>query len=140
MEIFPASPSVFFWKVVDAQVEFLRDADDKVVALRHTQNGQTFEAARLAAQKEIQLSEKILDRYPGTYDFGAVGKLIVAHSGDHLSAKLGAQPAVDVYAESETKFLYKVIRAELEFTIDDSGAVSVTLRQGPAKLEGKRID
>ncbi|MBC8353308.1 MAG: serine hydrolase [Planctomycetes bacterium] len=141
MEIFPASPSKFFWKAVEAHVEFLRDVDDKVIAVEHTQNGQSFKAAKLKAEKTVKIEAKILDSYVGTYDFGAVGKLIVTRKGDHLSAKLASQPAVDVYGKSETKFFYKVIRAELEFVKGHDGKIEkVILRQGPAKLDGTRID
>lgn len=141
MEIFPASSSLFFWKVVNAQIEFLRDVDDNVISVQHTQNGQSFKAVKLEAETVVQVNEETLEGYVGTYDFGAVGKLIVARKEDHLSAKLASQPAIDVYPKSKTKFFYKVIRAELEFVTGEGGKVdNVILRQGPAKLEGKRID
>lgn len=38
-EIFPSGPDKFFWKVVDARIEFERDASGKVIAARHFQNG-----------------------------------------------------------------------------------------------------
>ena len=141
MEIFPAGPSTFFWKVVEAQVEFLRDVDDKVIAVQHTQGGQSFKAAKMKAAKTVKVDAKILDSYVATYDFGAVGKLVVTRKGDHLAAKLASQPAIDVYGKSETQFFYKVIKAELEFVKGDDGKVEkVILRQGPVKLEGKRVD
>jgi hypothetical protein len=47
-------------------------------------------------------------------------------------AQLSGQPAIPIFAESETLFFYKVVEATLEFQKDASGAVTaVRLRQGP---------
>jgi CubicO group peptidase (beta-lactamase class C family) len=46
-EIFPASPTEFFWKVVNARVTFVKDADGKTVKAVHHQGGQTFDAPRI---------------------------------------------------------------------------------------------
>ena len=45
--IFPKSPTEFFWKVVAAQVEFVKDEKGKVVKVIHRQDGQTIEAPKL---------------------------------------------------------------------------------------------
>ena len=49
-EISRSLPASFFYKVVDAQLEFGRDADDKVVAVVLHQNGRDRRASRLPAQ------------------------------------------------------------------------------------------
>jgi CubicO group peptidase (beta-lactamase class C family) len=46
-EIYPESETNYFWKVVDAQVTFVRDANDKVTSAIHHQNGATFDAPRI---------------------------------------------------------------------------------------------
>ncbi|HWX18490.1 MAG TPA: serine hydrolase [Candidatus Binatia bacterium] len=46
-EIFPSSPTEFFWKVVDAQVAFVKDAAGKITKAVHHQNGQTVEAPKI---------------------------------------------------------------------------------------------
>ncbi|MGO8701583.1 MAG: serine hydrolase [Limisphaerales bacterium] len=46
-EIFPASPAKFFWKVVDAQVEFMKNDQGKVTKAIHHQGGRTFEAPKM---------------------------------------------------------------------------------------------
>jgi hypothetical protein len=43
-EIFPKWDHEFFWKVVDAQATFVKDAAGKVVTATHTQNRRTFSA------------------------------------------------------------------------------------------------
>ena len=63
--IFPMGGDRFFWKVVDAQVEFLRNDEGQVVSVRHTQGGRTFVAKRLADQQEVNVAAEQLDRYVG---------------------------------------------------------------------------
>jgi hypothetical protein len=63
-EIFPKSPNTFFWKVTDAQVVFLRDNKDQVVAAQHTQGGGTFRAPRL--DETVKLSRKSWMPSPGS--------------------------------------------------------------------------
>jgi hypothetical protein len=46
-EIFPKSPSEFFWKVVNAQVTFVKDDSGKVIKAVHHQAGRTFDAPKM---------------------------------------------------------------------------------------------
>lgn len=47
LEIFPRSDKEFFWKVVNAQVTFVSNADGKVTKAVHEQAGTKFDAPRL---------------------------------------------------------------------------------------------
>jgi hypothetical protein len=46
-EIFPRSESEFFWKVVNAQVRFVKDDNGKVLKAIHRQGGSELEAPRI---------------------------------------------------------------------------------------------
>ena len=46
-EIFPRSETEFFWKVVDAQVTFVKDEKGKVTKAIHHQGGRTFDAPKM---------------------------------------------------------------------------------------------
>jgi CubicO group peptidase (beta-lactamase class C family) len=46
-EIFPKSATEFFWKVVDAQITFVKDEKGKVTKAIHHQGGQTIEVPKL---------------------------------------------------------------------------------------------
>jgi hypothetical protein len=46
-EIFPKSETEFFWKVVDAQVTFVKDEKGKVTKAIHHQGGQTIDAPKI---------------------------------------------------------------------------------------------
>jgi hypothetical protein len=49
--IFPTADDSFEWRVVKASVRFVKGDDGKVIKAVHTQNGQTFDAPRLHAEK-----------------------------------------------------------------------------------------
>jgi hypothetical protein len=46
-DIYPKSATEFYWKVVDAQVTFVRDFAGKVAKAIHHQNGATFDAPKI---------------------------------------------------------------------------------------------
>lgn len=46
-EIFPKTANEYFWKVVDAQVTFVRDGAGRVTKAIHHQGGRTFEAPKI---------------------------------------------------------------------------------------------
>jgi CubicO group peptidase (beta-lactamase class C family) len=46
-EIFPKTPSDYFWKVIDAQVSFVKDSSGKVTKAIHHQGGRVFDAPKI---------------------------------------------------------------------------------------------
>jgi len=88
----------------------------------------------------ITLDPKSLDDYVGRYQFAPQAILNVTRNGDRLFAQLADQPSVEVFAESRTDFFYKVVDAQLTFTLPPSGsAIAVTLHQNGQDLLGQRI-
>src|SRR5207244_581665 len=53
IEMFPASVSKFFLKVIDADATFVRDSEGKVTSVLWCQNGQTTPAKRTSNQPQI---------------------------------------------------------------------------------------
>jgi hypothetical protein len=90
IEIFPKSDTEFFWKVVDAQVTFVKDDQGKVTKAVHHQSGQTINAPRLEDLKEANVDPATYDAFVGKYDYGE-GKAImtVSREGGRLFAQLG---------------------------------------------------
>jgi CubicO group peptidase (beta-lactamase class C family) len=56
LEIFAQSENEFFWRVVDAQVRFVKDEHGRVVKAIHHQGSSTFEAPRLAEPAKVELA------------------------------------------------------------------------------------
>jgi CubicO group peptidase (beta-lactamase class C family) len=136
--IFAESETKFFLKVVDAQVEFVKDATGAVTHAVMYQNGRNREVRRTSAtvaappeHKEIAVPAATLARYVGTYQMQPNVEMSITLDGSQLMAQLTGQPKFPVFAESETLFFFKIVEATLEFQKDASGAVTaVRLRQG----------
>src|SRR6056297_2053877 len=137
--IYPMSPTRFFWKVVDAQVEFLQDEQNKTVAAKHTQNGTTFRAARLPDLELVKLTAEVLDRHVGSYQLKGLCVMVVERVDDGLMAKLGNQPSLPIFATSETEFAYKIVPAAIVFGEAKEGKTqALTLEQAGLRFSGKR--
>jgi CubicO group peptidase (beta-lactamase class C family) len=142
VEIFPKSDTEFFWKVVDAQVTFVKDSQGKVTKAVHHQGGQTINAPRLEDLKEAKVDPATYDAFVGKYDYGE-GKAIltVSREGDHLFAQLTGQPKVEIYPKSPTEFFWKVVDAQIQFVKNDAGKVTKAIHhQGGQTLEAPKIE
>ncbi len=146
-EIFPESPTKYFWKVVDAQAEFLYDSNGEVIALRHTQNGRSFMASLLEETAIVEVAPDILDNYVGVYKFDNIGKLIITRKSDFLVVQVPPkygfpQDRLEVYGKSDTIFFSPLIqKIEIEFVKNDADIVeSAVIHQGGSRFSGVRIE
>ncbi|MFN3939855.1 MAG: serine hydrolase, partial [Chitinophagales bacterium] len=84
-----------------------------------------------AAKTEIALSADILKKYEGKYDFGGGFFMQIFVKDKILYGQATGQGAIQLYAESETKFFLKIVDATIEFHVNETGVVeSMTLFQG----------
>jgi len=136
--IFPESETMFFLKVVDAQIEFVKDSSGAVTHLVLHQGGRDQKAPRISDKaetppppKEIQVSPQVLAKYAGTYELGPGVDVTMTVDGGRLMTQITGQPQFELFAESETKFFLKVVEAQVEFFMDTSGAVThIVVHQG----------
>ncbi len=122
-EIFPKGADEFFWKVTDAQVAFLRNEKGEVISARHTQNGNTFNAPRLA-EDALKLTDAQLDALLGQYQYGPGSVLTVTREGGQLFAQLTSQPKMPIFPKSASEFEWRVVAAKVEFVKGDDGKVT----------------
>ena len=140
-EIFPRGKDVFFWKVVEAEVTFLKDGNGKVVKAVHRQGGQTIDAARFELPAAVKVDPQRYDAYVGKYDYGQGRLMTVTREGDGLFAELSGQPKLEIFPKSETEFFWKAVRAEVAFVKDSAGkVVKAVHRQGGATLDASRVE
>jgi beta-lactamase regulating signal transducer with metallopeptidase domain len=97
----------------------------------------TASAPHQKERREIKLPAGTLDRYVGSYKFQQGQIYTVTRHGESLKAQLTGQPAVDIYAESETAFFYKAVDAQVDFASDGS---SLVLHQGGGSFTMPRLD
>jgi hypothetical protein len=139
--IFPLGGDQFFWKVVDAQIEFLKDDEGHVTSARHTQGGQKFVVKRLADVKIVDVDEETLDRYVGKYEYPGIGTLAVRRDKNKLLAQMTGQPEFELYAKAPDEFFWKVVAAEIKFVVGDDGKVTKAIhQQAGGTIEAKRIE
>lgn len=138
-KVYPADETKFFLKAVQASVEFLLDDQGEYSSVRHTQNGQSFVAKRLPNLETVELSNQILDRYVGDYDYGPA-RMTIRRDGGRLVAQMTGQPEFELFAVNERTFVWKVVEAKITFKIDDNGDVEgATHHQGGQEIEVKRL-
>jgi CubicO group peptidase (beta-lactamase class C family) len=142
-EIFPKSETEFFWKIVDAQVTFVKDASGKVTKAIHRQNGQTINAPRLGDNiAEAKVDPAGYDALVGRYDYHE-GKvfLTVSRDGDRLFAQMTGQPKFEIFPKSPTEFFWKVVSAQVTFVKDVDGKVTKVIHhQGGGTIEAPRVE
>ncbi len=118
-------------------------AIESVVSVSRGQPTQTGKrvADTPATRKEITLAEEKLDRLLGVYEVEPGFRLTITREGTHLFLQATGQGLAEAFAESDTKFFFKVVDAQIEFAIGDDGRASVlTLFQGGAAPPAKRVE
>jgi len=130
-EIFPNSENEFFWKVVDAQITFIKDEKGEVDHAIHKQGGQELKVPKLKPKTEIKVDPSIYDHYTGDYDLGNGVKCTITREDDKIFTQVTGQPKFEIFPESETEFFLKVVSAQIKFFKDESGKVThLTIKQG----------
>ncbi len=140
-EIFPKGKDVFVWKVVEAEVTFVRDGNGKVVKAVHRQGGQTIDAARFELPAVVKVDPQRYDAYVGKYDYGQGRVMTITREGDGLFAQLTGQPKLEIFPKAETEFFWKAVRAEVAFVKDSAGkVVKAVHRQGGGTIDAPRVE
>jgi CubicO group peptidase (beta-lactamase class C family) len=135
LPIFAESETMFFLKVVDAQLEFGKDEKGAYVILH--QGGRDQKAVKksdtVSERKEIAVPRNVLEKYVGAYELQPGFDLVVTLEGDQLMTQVTGQEKAPIFAESETKFFLKVVDAQIEFAGDH-----LILHQGSQDISAKR--
>jgi CubicO group peptidase (beta-lactamase class C family)/uncharacterized protein YneR len=144
-EIFAESETKFFLKTLPAQLEFMKDDKGKVNSVTLYQGGRTMPARKISGElpKErvsISIDPKVYERYTGEYELAPGFLITVRKENDKLIAQATGQPAAELFPESETKYFYKIVDAEVEFFRDAAGTTTeLKLYQGGRTIPGKKI-
>ena len=95
---------------------------------------------RMLAHPEITLDARDFDQYAGAYEFATTERLTVSRDGTHFYAQLTGQRKQEIFAETERKFFYKAVDAELTFDLDKQGSgIQLTLHQDGRDHIAKRL-
>ncbi len=145
-EIFPVSPTEFFFKDSFARIKFMKNEKGEVSGLKLVNRIGPVESYAKTTKplptghKEITLDPALYDQYLGEYELAPGFSIVVTKEDNKLMIQATGQEKVEIFPESETKFFLKVVDAQIEFVKDASGKVTeLILYQGGQKLEAKKV-
>ncbi|HEX3552284.1 MAG TPA: serine hydrolase [Thermoanaerobaculia bacterium] len=142
--VFASAKDEFFYKVVDAQLSFHRNAGGKIAGLTLHQNGRDIPATRdtLPVPHVEFPNAAALAEYAGEYDFGQFqpgATITVQATPAGLLVTLTGQPALPVFGVGKDRFDYDVVTATLTFERDPAGkVVAVVLHQNGMDMKAPK--
>jgi CubicO group peptidase (beta-lactamase class C family) len=137
--IYPQGQDAFFWKVTDARAKFVRDEKGAVIALRHTQGGNTFRAGRLP-EDAVKLTVEQVETIVGQYQYAPFVVMTVTRDGTQLFAQLTGQPKLPIFPKGESEFEWRVVKASVRFEPGDDGKISKAIHsQNGGTIEAPKI-
>ncbi|HEX3871633.1 MAG TPA: DUF3471 domain-containing protein, partial [Pirellulales bacterium] len=95
----------------------------------------------LKFHRSIEVDAKTLETYVGDYELSPEFILHVTREDGSLFVQATGQNKFRIFAESKTRFFYKVVDAQITFEPDDQGKVSkLVLHQNGKDMPGTRVD
>lgn len=152
--VFARARDEFFFRVVDAQLSFQRDAAGKVASVVLHQGGRDMPGKKAAAMstdkpaataekpapQEITLEPAVLNDYPGRYEAAAGFIVQITRSANGLQAQLTGQAAYPIFASARDEFFWKVVHAQASFQRDAAGKITgLVLHQGGHDIAAKKL-
>lgn len=92
------------------------------------------------AVEDVSVSAEILAEYVGKYEVFPGFIIEVTVEGSNLFAQATAQDRFQVFPQSQTKFYYKVVNAQLEFVRNDEGRVDAMILHQNGSHKGPRVE
>ncbi len=91
-------------------------------------------------RRKISVADDVLMRYVGRYELAPGFEFDIQPAKNHLLVKLGDQPRFPAYPESDSKFFFEIVDAQISFLQNDAGeATSLVLHQGGRDQPAKKI-
>lgn len=89
----------------------------------------------------IEVASETLESYVGTYELIPSFSIAITLEQGSLFAQATGQARFPLFAESETKFFFKVVDAQISFVFDNKGRVdSLILHQNNANQAARKVD
>lgn len=100
--------------------------------------GESYEMPKI--HQAIEVDPKIYQAYVGDYQLSPDVVITIQTEAQRIFSQLTNQDIFQIFPESETKFFFKVVDAQLTFTVDETGLASqVTLHQNGLEKVAPRI-
>jgi hypothetical protein len=135
----------FFFENSLSTIRFIRNAGGQVEKLEFKSRNEKSDWKRTnkpLPEKPgvIKTDATLLSAYVGEYELAPNFIMTVTLEGDKMMVQATGQSAIQVYAETATKFFPKEIDAKIEFFKDAAGKVThLVLYQGGRETKGNKI-
>ncbi len=137
-EFFPQSETKFFTTEKDLVFEFIKDKHQNVNSFKLYWNENQFSSG-IKTPTEIQLSEEIKEKYTGVYELNPNFDVSITLEDGKLMFHGTGLDKDEIFAESQTKFFFKVADIQIEFFENNNGKFeSFILYQGGQESSGKK--
>ena len=147
-ELFSKTPTLFYLKVVEAEISFADEKDGKYGSLVLHQNGHDQTALRLdasaplptiQARTAVHIPPTVGDQYVGRYELAPGFVITVTREENRYFAQATGQGKAEIFPETETDFFYKVVNAQITFVKDKAGNVTSLVLHQNGDLPAKRL-
>jgi CubicO group peptidase (beta-lactamase class C family) len=122
--IYQSSPGHYFWKVVEATVHFVTDADGKVTHGNFEQGSFKVSAPRLADIEYTTVDPAVFEQYKGTYKLREGTNIEITARDGKLYGQATGDALYQLQPLSDTAYHVKELNATLTFKKDTSGKVN----------------
>lgn len=138
----PFSATGFFVPNTLDYLEFGRDAGGAVTGLTYYQDGKVLVQPRTGPVEErqvIKVPSAVLDTYLGRYQLAPDLFVDVRRDGERLFGQATGQPAMELFAMTDTLFFTREVNAQVRFTMDADGTPELLLSHDGQNMRGKRV-
>ena len=127
-EINEVKKDYFEWAVVDSNVTFHRNAENKIDSVTHVQGELVIKAPRMEDQLVVTLTKEVLDKYVGTFS-GAMGVIESSIEDGKLFLQLQGRQKFEIFPTSDNSFFLEVVDATIVFNESEDGGMSMLFTQ-----------
>lgn len=125
----------FFWKVVEAEIEFTFDENGNLNGAIHKQGGNEFKVPKKEGEKEVvELAPGTFKKYSGTYDMNGRGIEVWEEDGKYYT-QIQGQPKFSLYPKTQNRFFMKEMEVEIEFTMKEGKTEGLTIFQAGREIK-----
>ena len=122
--IYQSSPGHYFWKVVEAKIEFFTDAQGKVTHGHFEQGSFKVDAPKLKDIEVTNADTTLFESYKGIYNYKQGTNITITSKNGKLYGEATGDANYELLPLSDTEFLIKELNANLTFKKDASGKVN----------------
>jgi len=144
--LLPVAKDEFVYDQAFSRLTFRKGPSGSIESVVFRSRGQPEQKGKRVAdapaqRKVITLTQEKLDRLLGVYEVEPGFQFTISREGTRLFMQATGQGLAEAFPESETRFFFRVVDAEIEFTIvRDDRASALTLLQGGLTVSAKKVE